>query len=320
MKVYFRVIKLGLILGVLNGIFLIAMPRTESQSLQVELVEAVLPVEIYTEPSRAEMVTKALVQAYPQRVLKAEYRHTADGEYDWAVLIRDRWFYYADGRMLPEEALNRAHLYSPIAFYNNYPVDLQPWTAPSPEEAARLENFAEQRATVMPARAPYFFNTLYRAHDRQESYDRVKTLRFLGTQIIVHYSILEALSLVEERILAASRTDPQVRNWIANIESMTGWFWRNIVGSASRSFHSYGVAIDILARSTGGRAVFWQWAGPNWFNITHEQRFHPPDAVIKAFESYGFVWGGKWLFFDTMHFEYRPEVFILNGIELSTLR
>jgi hypothetical protein len=23
------------------------------------------------------------------------------------------------------------------------------------------------------------------------------------------------------------------------------------------------------------------------------------------------VWGGKWLFFDTMHFEYRPEIFNL---------
>jgi hypothetical protein len=36
-----------------------------------------------------------------------------------------------------------------------------------------------------------------------------------------------------------------------------------------------------------------------------------PDAVVAAFERHGFVWGGKWLFFDTMHFEYRPEILIL---------
>ncbi|MDR3247464.1 MAG: M15 family metallopeptidase [Treponema sp.] len=42
--------------------------------------------------------------------------------------------------------------------------------------------------------------------------------------------------------------------------------------------------------------------------------------MIKAFESYGFVWGGKWMFYDTMHFEYRPEIFILSGLPLSTLQ
>ncbi|NUM57423.1 MAG: M15 family metallopeptidase, partial [Bdellovibrionaceae bacterium] len=27
------------------------------------------------------------------------------------------------------------------------------------------------------------------------------------------------------------------------------------------------------------------------------------------FESEGFIWGGKWNHYDTMHFEYRPELF-----------
>jgi hypothetical protein len=33
---------------------------------------------------------------------------------------------------------------------------------------------------------------------------------------------------------------------------------------------------------------------------------------VRAFESHGFVWGGKWLFFDTIHFEYRPELLLLS--------
>jgi hypothetical protein len=36
-----------------------------------------------------------------------------------------------------------------------------------------------------------------------------------------------------------------------------------------------------------------------------------PLPVVQAFERQGFVWGGKWLFFDTMHFEYRPEILLL---------
>jgi hypothetical protein len=41
----------------------------------------------------------------------------------------------------------------------------------------------------------------------------------------------------------------------------------------------------------------------------------PPAAVIGAFEKQGFVWGGKWLFFDTMHFEYRPEILLMAHAE-----
>jgi hypothetical protein len=36
--------------------------------------------------------------------------------------------------------------------------------------------------------------------------------------------------------------------------------------------------------------------------------------VVRYFEDEGFVWGGKWLMFDTIHFEYRPEILVLNGL------
>ncbi|MEJ2663631.1 MAG: M15 family metallopeptidase, partial [Spirochaetia bacterium] len=29
------------------------------------------------------------------------------------------------------------------------------------------------------------------------------------------------------------------------------------------------------------------------------------------FEKYGFIWGGKWYHYDTMHFEYRPELLVI---------
>ena len=306
-------IVLGLILA--TGIIFLsgmARPQVELSYSQAELVPAALSHEQYP-PSRAEQVVRALVAAYPRRVLRAEFRNG-----DWAVLLRDTWFYYAEGRMLPEELRHRASEYSPIAFYN-YPSELPPWTPPSPEQINRFRDINNERA-ARRARAPYFFDALYRASNRSQAYDRVKTLRFLGHPVLIHYAILEDLSLVEELILTAARTDPEVRAWINNIGSVVGWNWRNVAGSQSRSFHAYGVAVDILPRSPGGRAIYWLWAGPEWWNIPHERRYHPPDVVIRAFESYGFVWGGKWLFFDTMHFEYRPEVIILNGMELSSLR
>jgi hypothetical protein len=29
---------------------------------------------------------------------------------------------------------------------------------------------------------------------------------------------------------------------------------------------------------------------------------------VEIFERHGFIWGGKWFHYDTMHFEYRPEM------------
>ena len=32
-----------------------------------------------------------------------------------------------------------------------------------------------------------------------------------------------------------------------------------------------------------------------------------PKEIVDVFEKYGFIWGGRWYHYDTMHFEYRPE-------------
>jgi hypothetical protein len=48
--------------------------------------------------------------------------------------------------------------------------------------------------------------------------------------------------------------------------------------------------------------------------IPLERRWQPPEKVIRAFEYEGFIWGGKWIFFDTMHFEYRPELHEINRL------
>ena len=33
-----------------------------------------------------------------------------------------------------------------------------------------------------------------------------------------------------------------------------------------------------------------------------------PLEIVEAFEHEGFIWGGQWAHYDTMHFEYRPEL------------
>jgi hypothetical protein len=270
-----------------------------------------------TEPSRGELIMKAFAAAYPDRVGPAEFR---DG--DWAIPLRGVFYYYAGGRLLPEELREKAEEIDPQPFYRYVP-ELPPWKEPDPEESARFEKQAELRRTHPPRRSQDFFDALWRAHSRDESYERVKSIRFLGRSVLVHYSILEELALVEERIQTEARTNAQVRQWVNSIHVLDGWNWRSIADTQSRSFHAYGAALDILPKSLGSLETYWLWAARTnsaWWTVPYSKRFHPPDEVIKAFEAYGFIWGGKWLFFDTMHFEYRPEILILNGLSMTEFR
>ena len=267
--------------------------------------------------TRAEQVMRALAEAYPRQIERVEFRSG-----DWAILLRGTWYYYADGKMLPENLLANAADYTPHPFYN-YPAELPAWITPNAEENARLREMSNNRNRNPPRRSPHFFDDLWRVHNRAESYDRVKTIRLLGKSAMVHFMILENLSIIEEQITAAAASDPQVMAWKNSLSSLEGWSWRNIAETQSRSYHSYGLAVDLLPGSLGGKETYWLWAmnrRADWWNISYNERFHPPQKVIKIFETYGFIWGGKWLFFDTMHFEYRPEILVLNGMPPETRR
>ena len=315
-----KLIKLAVLFFVLSAGNIFSMggrqtvPEPIPQPSQLYLNDSSTPEQ---QQDRAEQVVKALFAAYPRQIERVEFRNG-----DWAVLMRDRWFYFAGGRMLPEALLPNAANYNPQPFYN-YRKELPPWREPSPEEAARFSSMASNRSRSPLRRSPHFFDALWRIHNREESYQRVKTIRFLGSSINVHYLIMENLALVEEHILAAARTDSQVQAWVNNLNVLEGWNWRDIAETQSRSFHAYGLAVDLLPRSLGGMETYWLWAvdrRADWWNISYNGRYHPPAAVIDAFEKYGFIWGGKWLFFDTMHFEYRPEILILSGMPLETRR
>jgi hypothetical protein len=265
--------------------------------------------------NRGEQVIKALAAAYPDRISEAAYRNG-----DWAVSVRGEWFYYAQGRLLPEELRNRAGEYDPQPFYT-YPAELPPWKEPGPEEAKRFADSANRRREHPPKRSLHFYDALWRAHNRSESWDRLKTIRFLGRSILIHYSIMEELALVEERINREAKTDSRVRQWLNNISTITTWNWRNIAGTQSRSYHAYGAAVDLLPAGYRTANVYWLWTAENnarWWTVPYSRRLHPPGKVIKAFEAYGFIWGGKWMFYDTMHFEYRPEILLLSGMDILT--
>jgi len=77
---------------------------------------------------------------------------------------------------------------------------------------------------------------------------------------------------------------------------------RDIAGTSRTSMHSYGAAIDINLKYSD----YWRWPKPRQYPIPYTNRI--PYEIVDIFERHGFIWGGKWYHYDTMHFEYRPEL------------
>jgi D-alanyl-D-alanine carboxypeptidase len=75
---------------------------------------------------------------------------------------------------------------------------------------------------------------------------------------------------------------------------------RTVADTGEPSMHSWGAAIDINA----AHAEYWLWPRTTSANTL-------PAEIVDIFERRGFIWGGKWSHYDTMHFEYRPE--LVNG-------
>jgi D-alanyl-D-alanine carboxypeptidase len=78
---------------------------------------------------------------------------------------------------------------------------------------------------------------------------------------------------------------------------------RAVADTGQPSPHSYGIAIDLNTAFSD----YWYWR-PHGGPILYRNRM--PEAIVAIFEKHGFIWGGKWYHFDTMHFEFRPELLV----------
>ncbi len=78
---------------------------------------------------------------------------------------------------------------------------------------------------------------------------------------------------------------------------------RPIAGTERVSPHGLGIAIDISTKQSD----YWRWGKPG-ADGRPVYRNRIPQEIVAIFEKHGFIWGGKWYHYDTMHFEYRPEL------------
>jgi hypothetical protein len=117
------------------------------------------------------------------------------------------------------------------------------------------------------------------------------------------------------RITSVNGVDAQLRAVSAEIDALpenikhaaypiAGTYkCRAVADTAQPSPHGYGIAIDLNIAFSD----YWYWR-PHDGPILYRNRM--PAEIVAIFEKHGFIWGGKWYHFDTMHFEFRPELLV----------
>src|SRR6202022_2379882 len=80
---------------------------------------------------------------------------------------------------------------------------------------------------------------------------------------------------------------------------------RTVADTGLPSMHAWGAAIDINT----AYADYWLGHRSGTSDIGYFNRI--PIELVEIFERHGFILGGKWSHYGTMHFEYRPE--LLSG-------
>ncbi|MDR1616504.1 MAG: M15 family metallopeptidase [Syntrophomonadaceae bacterium] len=253
--------------------------------------------------------TRALAEAYPGRIAERSFR---DG--DWALRIDDSWYFWANGRMMPEAERSRWKEFTGLRFYN-YPRGLPPVPQLDEQTKARLRDRLAADRENPPARNEAFLSHLLEAPTREAAESQLVRVTLMGFPVRLHKLAAEKLELVDRDLKILVQTDGEVRRFLEGISHLGGFYWRPIAGTASRSYHGYGLALDFMAKDWGGKPYYWRnimTRDKNWFELPYEKRWMAPLALIEVFEKHSFIWGGKWLYFDTVHFEYRPELFLLN--------
>lgn len=151
-----------------------------------------------------------------------------------------------------------------------------------------------------------FFKEIYggSAAEVQENLTTVTWCPKLVNQKI-QFSKVNGANLALIKVSSELDQHPEWKKYLTNIGGTFNW--RVISGTKRLSAHSFGITIDINTAYSN----YWQWdCGCKNEDATLRYKNRIPMGIVEIFEKHGFIWGGRWKHYDTMHFEYRPEFFV----------
>jgi hypothetical protein len=221
-----------------------------------------------------EISPDALVRAYPNQI---------SGRDDTGIVLRDGTRQnLSDGKTDKsfDEKLKNASLIDQLSL--PYPKGVLTKPPGPQDDPGRFRNTA-------------FFDKMYGDCDKGETQKHLTDIRWFTGKVRV-----TTVNGVAERLRAvAMEIDRLPQNIKRYAYPSAGAFnCRVVKDTGKRSMHAYGAAIDINTAFSD----YWLWRKGGYRNRI-------PYEIVEIFERHGFIWGGKWGHFDTMHFEYRPEFF-----------
>lgn len=241
------------------------------------------PKNYGAEPANLETFLSRLEKAYPATIAG----HDAD-----SLILRDGTrLALSDGRTDKnfDQLLNGPDIGDMFAFA--YPAGA--------DAAAPALNFDPGRVRVET-----LFRALYGDCKKDEVEPRMRKIAWVprhgggSVTITTAHGADKALEAVSKELDALPAS---FRKYL--VPSAGTYNCRPIAKTDRMSMHAYGAAIDINTKYT----TYWQWAKPA-ADGTHRWSNQIPPEIVAAFERHGFVWGGRWYHYDTMHFEFRPEL------------
>lgn len=150
-------------------------------------------------------------------------------------------------------------------------------------------------------RSETFFKAMY-GHTPNEVAKNLVSVAWFGQSL--KFTKVNHANRQLEKVAKELEDNAELRKYFARSST---FYWRTVRGANRLSAHSYGIAIDINVAFSD----YWLWANPSAAEtdkIKYKNRI--PIEIVNVFEKYGFIWGGRWYHFDTMHFEYRPELLL----------
>jgi hypothetical protein len=164
---------------------------------------------------------------------------------------------------------------------------------PGPCEAKPDRNFDPGRIRSEPLMTGLYGRT------EKEVADKLVAVKWFGETLKVTSvnGVNKALEAVRDDLVPRS----DLRKYLAPSGGVFNW--RKVAGQSNLSVHSFGAAIDLNTQF----ADYWVWSGGKPGEVpVYKNKF--PMEIVETFEKHGFIWGGRWYHYDTMHFEYRPEL------------
>ena len=147
-----------------------------------------------------------------------------------------------------------------------------------------------------------FFQKLYGDCKTNEVTKNLVTIAWLPSswgkpvQVTKLNGVADSLKAISAEI---DKLDSKIKNAAYPIAGV--YSCRPVADTGQMSMHSYAAAIDLNLQYSD----YWMWSAKGT-EAVYKNRM--PYEIVEIFERHGFIWGGKWSHFDTMHFEYRPEM------------